>query len=79
MNGKEHIPQVDVIETNVDTESLRHDAGCLDCHEGVETNGKQVVVDTEYTMIDLEYFAEYVHQLDFDVAGGCAHIGVQVR
>ena len=24
MNGREHIPDVEVIETNVDTESLRH-------------------------------------------------------
>ena len=68
MNGREHIPEEDVTETL----KVRHDAGCLDCHEGVETNGKQDAADTKYSIIDLEYFAEDVHQLNFDVTRGCA-------
>ena len=62
----------------MDTESLGDNASCLNRHEGVETNGEQVVVDTKGAVSDLENFAEDVHQLDFDVARGCAHIGVQV-
>ena len=53
-------------------------ASSLNRHEGVEANGEQAVVDTKGTVINLENFAEDVHQLDFDVARGCAHIGVQV-